>query len=93
MKNKDFCKAKQPRLGRLGVSDTPPLIAQPEDSNSQDHRLNCLAWYMLCNRTPKEIRAWLKKRKPAGKEDMRNRLNHLYAQAKAMRHEKEEAEP
>lgn len=71
----------------LGIDRLPPLIAEPMDSNSEDHRRNCLAWHLLTTRTRAEVLDWLRKQSPAMREDFRGRLNQLREQVREMRRE------
>ncbi|WP_226648169.1 hypothetical protein [Microbulbifer variabilis] len=89
MKNKDFLDATQGVLGRLGLSDTPPLISSATDTNSESHRRNCLAWYLLCTRSRSEVREWLKKQSTNLAMDMRIRLNSLRDQVREIREQGE----
>lgn len=87
MKNKDFCSVTKAALARFGISDTPPLISTARDTNSEDHRRNCLALYLLCSRSPQELRDWLQQQNSAFAADMCERLNLVRQQIQAMRRE------
>ncbi|USD19787.1 hypothetical protein MJO52_11905 [Microbulbifer variabilis] len=78
-----------PSLLKLGINCLPDLIATATDPHSEDHRRNCLAWYLLCTRTRYEIGQWLKKQSRGMAEDMRSRLNRLKQQVWEMRREAE----
>ncbi|MFA0810825.1 hypothetical protein [Microbulbifer epialgicus] len=63
----------------------PPLIAEPADCESEDHRRNCLAWHLFRTKTRPEILDWLKKQSTRMANDMRVRLNILREQVREMR--------
>ncbi|MEW5251620.1 hypothetical protein [Microbulbifer discodermiae] len=69
----------------MDTQQLPPLIAQPADSNSEDHRRNCLAWHLLSRRTRTEVQEWLRQQPVVLRSDMRVRLNRLREQLKDMR--------
>ncbi|MCO1336411.1 hypothetical protein MO867_18925 [Microbulbifer sp. OS29] len=68
----------------------PPLIAEAADSSSEDHRRNCLAWYLFRTKTRPEILAWLNKQNSRFKADMRARLNTLRGEVQQMRQQVQE---
>ncbi|MFC6633565.1 hypothetical protein [Microbulbifer taiwanensis] len=74
-------------LASLGIDRLPTLIAEPADSSSEDHRRNCLAWYLITNRTRGEVLEWLGKQHDHTRTDMRGRLNQLREQVNEMRRE------
>lgn len=87
MKNKDFCTATNAMLARFGLSDAPPLISGATDTGSEDHRRNCLAFYLLCTRAPRDLQDWLQRQGAAFAADMCERLNLVRHQVDEMRRE------